>query len=535
MNDAQRSIRREILERVFPDLRYGGDPDVERYFELRAAGRMLDALAVYTGRLKPRYPDDEKRVTLLKLYRLRSPSYHEYLEGLLMERAEFIIARLKANIDALAGPLDGVPLKDTYAVLKAVERVARLLPGDETAALAFVGTYDEYAKILSYRYADMSKLAYLLSEFYRQARLDEDESPDFVELSRREAEARRREAEERERKNFFDLSKIEFDAADVRRIEIPAGLERDEDKVLAYCHRYWAYAGDPGFERIIWLYSKKYGTRHYEVFKAIKTGRERKYSDDDILSLVATTIAERYSYTVRGDLYMQAAWRQIKASLFARPEAAAPASPASAVSSAPAVSSAAQAAPAASAARKVPVAAKPAAAVSGASSSPAAARKPAVRKPAATKTPSPRGPAPATAPKDPAATLTRAPARRRPATLAPAPGRADPALPPRVAGGSISDRIKKLSGKAYDVYREIFLAKLRPHIRFRLVKARTKASAGGELNRAENLVYEFMAANYANPYMDWAASGHKAEITELGFELPSLDGIIEDCYKTIAK
>lgn len=104
-----------------------------------------------------------------------------------------------------------------------------------------------------------------------------------------------------------------------------------------------------------------------------------------------------------------------------------------------------------------------------------------------------------------------------------------------MAGGSISDRIKKLSGKAYDVYREIFLAKLRPHIRFRLVKARTKASAGGELNRAENLVYEFMAANYANPYMDWAASGHKAEITELGFELPSLDGIIEDCYKTIAK
>lgn len=506
MNDAQRSIRREILERVFPDLRYGGDPDVERYFELRAAGRMLDALAVYTGRLKPRYPDDEKRVTLLKLYRLRSPSYHEFLEGLLMERADFIIARLKANIDALAGPLDGVPLKDTYAVLKAVERVARLLPGDETAALAFVGTYDEYAKILSYRYADMTKLAYLLSEFYRQARLDEDESPDFVELSRREAEARRREAEEREKKNFFDLSKIEFDEADVRRIEIPAGLERDEDKVLAYCHRYWAYAGDPGFERIIWLYSKKYGTRHYEVFKAIKTGRERKYSDDDILSLVATTIAERYSYTVRGDLYMQAAWRQIKASLYAKPEAA--------------------------------VAAKSAA---------TAARKAAAQKSVATRTPSPRGPAsaaaarkpaarkPAAEPKDPAAALTRAPARRRPAALAPAPGRADPALPPRVAGGSISDRIRKLSGKAYDVYREIFLAKLRPHIRFRLVKARTKASAGGELNRAENLVYEFMAANYANPYMDWAASNHKAEITELGFELPSLDGVIEDCYKTIAK
>lgn len=578
MNDTQRSIRREILERVFPDLRYGGDPDVERYFELRAAGRMLDALAVYTGRLKPRYPDDEKRVTLLKLYRLRSPAYHEFLEGLLMERADFIIARLKANIDALCGPLDGVPLKDTYAVLKAVERVARLLPGDEAAALAFTGSFEEYAKLLSYRREDMAKLAYLLSEFYRQAKLGEDEAPDFVELSRRETEAKRREAEERERQNFFDLSKIEFDEADVRRIEIPAGLERDEDRVLAYCHRYWAYAGDPGFERIVWLYSKKHGTRHYEVFKAIKTGRERKYPDDDILSLVATTIAERYSYTVQGDLYMQAAWRQIKASLYAKPEAAAPGA-ARDESGKQASARAGGAAPGSPAGKSGSPANSPAGAAetpAGGSTRVAAARpaggstagaartavgtaakadKPAARRPAASRAAAaarspepalratapakPVSPAPArprsTAAREPEAALTRAPTRRRRAALAPAAGRDDPALPPRVAGGSISDRIRKLSGKAYDVYREIFLAKLRPHIRFRLVKARTKASGGGELNRAENLVYEFMAGNYANPYMDWAASEHKATITELGFELPSLDGIIEDCYKTIAK
>jgi len=36
-------VRELILERVFPELRYGEDPDIERYFDLRASGRMLEA------------------------------------------------------------------------------------------------------------------------------------------------------------------------------------------------------------------------------------------------------------------------------------------------------------------------------------------------------------------------------------------------------------------------------------------------------------------------------------------------------------
>ena len=39
--------------------------------------------------------------------------------------------------------------------------------------------------------------------------------------------------------------------------------------MLAWCHKYWLRVDDPAFERIVWLYSKKYGTKHYEVFKAI--------------------------------------------------------------------------------------------------------------------------------------------------------------------------------------------------------------------------------------------------------------------------
>ncbi|MCP5454385.1 MAG: hypothetical protein H7A27_10485 [Spirochaetaceae bacterium] len=493
---ARDEIRDDILERVFPELRYGEDPDIERYFELRASGRMLDALAVYRSRLRPRYPDDARRVVLLKLYRTRSPAYPEYLRGLMRERADDIIARLRANIDALLEPLSGVRLGKTYEVLKAVERVARMLPDDPERARQAAWAYADYARILGHRRAEADRAAYLLGQFYDQAA--EDEGTDFVAASVATEERRRRERREEGEKNFFDLSKIEFDEEDARRVEIPSGLERDEDLVLAWCHKYWLRVDDPAFERIVWLYSKKYGTKHYEVFKAIKTGRNRKYQDDDILTMVATTIATRYSYTVQGDLYMQAAWRRVKAAMYgqAAPRRPAPAGTADAAE---------RPAPKPRAAKR-PVARKP--------ETPAAARA----KPA---------PASDKAPERPSA---EAQPRLRPA----APVKPVSVPDDRRPTGSISDRIRRLSGRAYDVYRDIFLAKVRASIREELGKRRTRPGLSREAqNQAENLVYDFIERNYANAYMDWESSEHRERVAGLGFSLDGLDGIVESCYRKI--
>jgi len=493
------ALRRELLERVFPDLRYGGDPDIERYFELRASGRMLDALAIYTARLKPRYPDDAKRIVLLRLYRTHSPAYADFLEGLLMERADEIIARIKANIRILIAPLEGLKLKDTYAVLKAVERIARRLPEDSEKARAFASAYEDYARLLKYYAADMARVSYLLGEFYEQGQLNDDQAPDFIGESLRAEEKRRQERQETEHKNFFDLDRIEFDAADVRRIEIPQGIERDEDRVLAYCHKYWLRVDDPAFERIVWLYARKYDTKHYEVFKAIKFARRRKYADDEVLTLVATTIAERYSYTVQGDLYMQAAWRRIKASLYGKasakiqprqPEQAPPKAGMIKVASKTHISLSRQradilpAAPESVVSRTAPHADKPA-----------------------------------------EQTLKQA--------YKPQPIKTGN---PQKAGGSISDRIKFLSGKAYDVYKELFFAKLRPHIRDALLTRKNSAAQlfGEELNKAENYVYDFMERNYANPYMDWPSSEQRKQLSRLGVEMESIDPIIELCYRKIS-
>lgn len=493
MEDRSTDVRELILERVFPELRYGGDPDIERYFELRAAGRMLDALGVYRARLRPRYPDDAKRVVLLKLYRTRSPAFPDFLRGLLYERADEIIARLRANIDALVAPLSGVPMRDTYAVLKAVERIARLLPDDADAARRAAWNYADYARLLGHGKAETERAAYLLGEFYDQASVDDDVPADFVASSLASEESRRRRERDEEKKNFFDLSRIEFDEADVRRIEIPAGLERDEDIVLAYCHKYWLRVEDPAFERIVWLYSRKYETKHYEVFKAIKTGRARKYQDDDILTMVGTAIATRYSYTVQGDLYMQAAWRRIKASMYGQTAAQKTATRAT---------------------REAERAVEPAP----------------VAPPAPEPVGKPNG--------EPAGEPAPDASRRLVRAVAP-PGRdrlARDGVPARRASGSISDRIKRLSGRAYDVYRDIFLSRVRGHIHAALVASRPKPGAAfrDATNEAENIIYGFMESNYANAYMDWPSSDDRARVRELGFEIPGLDGIIEACYKKIS-
>jgi len=523
MENRTSDVRELILERVFPELRYGEDPDIERYFDLRASGRMLDALAIYKSRLRPRYPDDDKRIILLRLYRTHSPAFSEFLHGLLAERADEIITRLRSNIDAIVAPLAGVSMRDTYVVLKAVERVARLLPDDADEARRMAWNYADYAKLLGHRKAEAERAAFLLGEFYDQASIDDDAPTDFIAASLATEESKRLRERDEEKKNFFDLSRIEFDQSDVKRIEIPQGLERDEDIVLAYCHKYWLRADDPAFERIVWLYSKKYGTKNYDVFKAIKTGRSRKYQDDDILTMVSTTIATRYNYTVQGDLYMQAAWRRIKASLYglvASQNAASQHAAQQATQQASQQAAARSAGPAAER-RKHPS---------------DGSKKPSALKPAA-----PRVAQPATIPA-PSGRAGHRPEERRlvraPAysTLRKEKTKKD-AFPEIKASGSISDKIKRLSGRAYDVYRDIFLAKVRGPIRSALAKGRIKPGVAfsAEANEAENIVHDFMERNYSNAYMDWPSSEHRTRIRELGFDMESLDDIIETCFRKIEK
>jgi len=101
--------------------------------------------------------------------------------------------------------------------------------------------------------------------------------------------------------------------------------------------------------------------------------------------------------------------------------------------------------------------------------------------------------------------------------------------------GSVSDRVRKLSGKAYDVYKEIFLERVRDSIHRRLVSGKKgpRRLFDSGANEAEDLVYAFLAEHYDDPYLDWGSSEEKRKVEALGFELPSLDPIIEAWYRKL--
>ncbi|MDR1931103.1 MAG: hypothetical protein LBQ44_10830, partial [Treponema sp.] len=99
------------------------------------------------------------------------------------------------------------------------------------------------------------------------------------------------------------------------------------------------------------------------------------------------------------------------------------------------------------------------------------------------------------------------------------------------AKGSVSDRLKELSGRSYDVYQDRFLAKVRNAIR--KVLGTGKGLFFNLPEEAENLVYLFLKEHYSDPYMDWEGSVERKNLIALGFDLPSLYPVIDECYRTL--
>ena len=675
MDELRTEAKRNIIRLLFPDLRYGGDPDIERYFESRKEGRVAQALSLYNGALRVRYPDDASRIELLRLYRESDPRYSSYQEKLLLDFAEGLALRIRGNIDLITAPLERADLSDALRALKAVESILSRLPGEAEGAPDVLGRYYEFARALDYRKELAQRALELVREYDAVSRADAPADYDFVARSAAIEERRRsaaggrsaagraeegydfvaRSAEIAERRreerkggtNYFDPSRIKFTEADRSRVEISSALSRREDKVLAFCAKYWPRARDLAFERMVFLYSRKFGGRHFEIFRAIKLGRARGASDDEMLSAVSGILTTSYNYSVSGDLYMQVMWRRIRARMEAealaerlaapgpesrvrsRREAFAavsapkdegpdlpPVPPPPAGDEAPtrfarrpgehaappafALKEASERARAESAARDAEPArsARAASEESGlglrvARRSPESpARRTIPASPIERRTPGPKPEAladsleprtrralsearaaadaraepvapealkraiKAEAPKAPSS-LPKRKAKGRSA-LASDAARIEPSLRPlagarrtsplmkrpaapepvkeiKAKRSSISDEIRKLSGKPYDVYKVIFLEKVRDDIRKILLASQTRSHGlfGTAANDAENQVYGFIAEHYDDPFMDWEHSAERELVESLGFSLPSLAPVIAACFKRL--
>jgi hypothetical protein len=552
-------LQDELLRLEYPFLLPDHDPDIERYYYLRSAGRSRDALGIYKSRLLTRYPDDEFRTYLMRSYRSRDPVFKALLARAYRTLGERCLERTRRIILYIADKAESYNPRDVYATLRAVEALLKVLPPDPYEAVAGVERYHRYALALGLKEKSVARAVDLVRAYLLQ-------SLPVVEEERRRREERRFREMERERKRLvkedwasylkpqtpvsrepmLDLSRVSFSAADLRRVEIPGNLVKIEDQTLAYCIKYWNLTEDSAFERILYLYSRKYNAKNYDVYMTIRRGRQNKKRDDEILASVMSSLVTGYYYSIQGDKYLQRRWNALKGALQPRPSSS-PAAP-----------------PPAAPAKPLPARpAKPGSAAARPRPAPPPPAKPRSARPAK---PGPSGAKPRPAPPPPAAPaplLKNAPPEPRilkPVKFAPGqaappapvlrpaapPDQAAPAIKPaaaglpraadtpgagapgRPSGGSVADRLRELSGRSYDLFQERFLANARPAIRKTLSAGRGLFFSPPE--RAEDLIYQFLRTHYADPYMNWGESEEKTALAALGFDLDSLTPIIDECY-----
>ena len=248
MDELHIAAKHKIVRLLFPDLRYGGDPDIERYFESRKAGQVGRALSIYNGALRVRYPDDASRIELLRLYREGDPSYSSYQESLLLEFASELSVRIRRNIDLITAPLEKADLSDALRALKTVESILSRLPGEAEGAPDLLSRYYDFAQALDYRKTLARRALELVREYDAVSRADSPADYDFVARSAAIEERRRssggsraagaraedgydfvsrsaelearRQKTEREAPSYFDPSRIRFSVTDKARVEI---------------------------------------------------------------------------------------------------------------------------------------------------------------------------------------------------------------------------------------------------------------------------------------------------------------------------
>lgn len=103
-----------------------------------------------------------------------------------------------------------------------------------------------------------------------------------------------------------------------------------------------------------------------------------------------------------------------------------------------------------------------------------------------------------------------------------------------ITANSISDMIRKLTGKTYTVYKELFFKNIRPAIRIVLASSTDKKGSifNNTQNDAEELIYGFLFTHYNNPYQNWTKSPEYNQIEKMGYSIPEIEPIIDSWVKS---
>lgn len=515
--------KKQILKAEFPHLSFSEDLDIERYFELRRLGKSNDAIALYNNKLKRKYPNEQVRIKLISAYRKRDPVFNELLTASLTELAEKTIAGIKKVVLFITDQAGDINKKDVYSVVRSCETVVSAISPDRFEAVSFTDKYSKYAAILNFQEERMRKAAELIRQYVTDTLLS-------VRIFREQEAEKKRNALRTPAytgKPAFDFSKITFTKKQEQTILIPSHIVKIEDKVLAYTLKYWNTVADYAFENLILLYSRKYATNHFNIFQAVKLGRMGKKRDEEILHNVLLNVVNGYYYSISGDLYLQREWARIKPSLTGSVQK--------------------QTAP-------ILITGKPE--KQGDASEEKIQENKAHEKKVKNrigyddkkkeknienkKTEISKDYSKKERRKTDADIIkTEYKTKQIPSSAKKTFKHNIPAILEKQDitaefNGAVSEMIKRLTGKDYSIYKELFFKTVRPSIRRILEKSTVQKIYifSEEQNKAEDIIFNYLEQNYENPYQNWNGCPEKEEVSKLGFNLSSIENIVENWVKT---
>lgn len=312
-------LEKKVLREAYPNLSFSDDLDIERYFELRQAGKSDQALSIYNNTLRQRYPEAEMRVQLLAFYRTKDVRFYKLLNESLHFLAQNTIIKIKQIINYITDIMATINLTDPFNLIQKIERLASQISSDRFVVINEMEKYTRFAEILDFRFEEMQKASEITRMYITNT------IASVTDYKNEQARLQQKQlAQERERSLVatFDFSKIVFSKDQINQIVLLYENIRVEDKVIAYIIKYWDKAFDRSFENMILLYSRKYKTKHYEIFNTIKIARMRNWQDAEILQSVLANVVSGYYYSITGDVYLNKLWQRIKPVLFSGNEVA---------------------------------------------------------------------------------------------------------------------------------------------------------------------------------------------------------------------
>ena len=508
-------LEKQVLKQEYPQVSLSDDLDIERYFELRKTGHLNEALLLYNGKLKRKYPDDSMRYELMSSYRRRSHRFQELLTANLINLAQKTIMQIKQVIGFITEKIANLDTNDVYNVIQECEKIVSAVSSDRFASISFTEKYARYADIIGFKQAAMKKSAELIrlyvTDTLSSVKAYRDEQDEILSRQKRERAAYRPPA-------TLDFSKIVFTKEQIDAIIISPDIKRIEDQVIAYTLKYWPVYADGGFENIVLLYSRKYRTNNFNIFQAVKIGRFRSWRDEEILQAVLLNLVNGYYYSISGDLYLQREWARVKVSIEPvkkKEELIDKASDAEPVQKDAVLKT-----------KKAKTEVLNLENKSQNLESLPEKKNDKLKKPKLEKNKLKKE----ELKNDSVKEENLAELQKEKSNSTSYFERPRLEMNP---SGSISEMIKTMRGDKYQIHKGLFFEGIRPSIRKVLEKSAVQKISmfGNEQNNAENYIYDFFDQNYDNPYQNWGISEQRVQVLKLGFDIKTVEPIIADWIK----